>query len=226
MTDLNVMMREHALAGLNAQLDAAVTNGDTEAARKVTKQIADMALATAPQAPPYGQAEIRAAIEAAAPWFGVDPKKSAKALELGKDMNPKKFPTAEAFATALLKAVDEEFKPAGKPAAAAGEDEGEEGENTEAGEGENTEAGEGERRPARRASDGPRDTESVGNRSTGRRTGPWTKLSEAPADVQKEVKRAVDKFVPASASKEQREGYIARALESHYSVFQRNKGKK
>ena len=34
MPDLNVMLLEHAKSGLQAELDAAVTNGDTEGARK------------------------------------------------------------------------------------------------------------------------------------------------------------------------------------------------
>ena len=202
-----MMMREQARAGLQTQLDAAVTNGDTAAATKIAEDIAKLAVQSAPKAPPYGDVEIRAELEKA-PWFGIDPKKSAKAVEFGKTMNPKKFATAEAFAVALIKAVDEEFK----PAAAEVEEEAET---------------EGEKKPVKkRATDAPGEGDALGNRTaTNRRTGPWTKLTDAPADVQKEIKRTADKFVSSTAPKEQREKFIAHALESHYATHLR-KGKK
>lgn len=77
-----------------------------------------------------------------------------------------------------------------------------------------------------RRTDGPGEGDN--NHTTIRRAtnGPWTKLADAPADVQKEIKRSADKFVPAKAPKEQRESFIAKALESQYLIHQRNKGKK
>ena len=72
MTDLNTMMREQATLGLQTQLDAAVTAGDAEAARKIAGDIAKLAVSTAPKAPPYGDAEIRAELNKL-DWFGVDP---------------------------------------------------------------------------------------------------------------------------------------------------------
>lgn len=221
MTDLNMMMREQARNGLQAQLDAAVTNGDTEAARKVTADLEKLAVSTAPKAPPFGDVEIRAQLEKA-PWFGIDPKKSAKAIEFGKTMDPKKFATAEAFATALIKSVDEEFKPAGSAAPEEGE-----GEEEGAGEGADEGAGEGEGAPPKKKrTDGPGEADT-GVRAAGRRTtGPWAKMSDAPADVQKEIKRQTDKFVSAHATKEQRENFVNKALESHYAAHQRTKGKK
>jgi hypothetical protein len=120
--DLNMMMREQARNGLQAQLDAAVTNGDTEAARKVAKDIAALEVSTAPKSAPYGSEDIKAELNKQ-DWFGVDPKKSAKAMEFGKTMDLAKFPTAAAFAAAVVKAVDEEFKPAKADDAGEGDDE-------------------------------------------------------------------------------------------------------
>lgn len=217
--DLNMMMREQARNGLQTQLDTAVTNGDTEAARKITDQIAQLAVANAPKAAPYGSDDIKAELNKQ-DWFGVDPKKSAKAMEFGKTMDLAKFPTAAAFAAAVVKAVDEEFKPA---KAAEPEEEFEEVQP-----GDETDPPTGaDGKPKPRKSDGP--GEGDGTQRTIRRatSGPWTKLADAPADIQKEIKRAADKFVPARAPKEQREGYIAKALESQYLIHQRNKtGKK
>ncbi len=224
------MMREQALSGLRTQLDAAVTNGDTEAARKVTDQIANLTLQTAPKAPPYGDAEIRTALDKA-PWFGTDPKKSGKAVEFGKTMDPKKFATAEAFAEAIIKAVDEEFKPAGSaaPKGEEGEEEGEENETDE--EREEREAEEAEAAKAARKTrrtDGPGEGDALNGRGAANRrsSGPWAKLTDAPADIQKEIKRQAEKFVPSTAKKEQRDKFITNALASHYAQFQRSKGKK
>lgn len=218
--DLNVMMREQALGGLQRELDAAVTNGDTAEARKVSEKIAQLTAASAPKAPPFTGQDVYAVLETKAPWYGVDPKKSAKAEELGKSMKLSKFSSAEAFADALIKAVDEEFKPAA-PAAGEGDDDGTGGDDDGD---EKPETGKG--KPAVRRTDGPGEGDN--NHTTIRRAtnGPWTKLADAPADVQKEIKRSADKFVPAKAPKEQRESFIAKALESQYLIHQRNKGKK
>lgn len=226
MTDLNTMMREQALAGLQTQLDTAVTNGDTEAARKVTDQIATLRVQTAPKAPPYGDAEIRGQLEKA-PWFGIDPKKSAKAVEFGKTMDPKKFATAELFAAALVKAVDEEFPAAGgtarkEPPENETDEEREERETAEAEEAEAEAAAAAKK--AKRKTDGPGD-DNLRGAANRRGSGPWAKLSDAPADVQKEVKRQAEKFVSGSATKEQRDKFIANALGSHYAQHQRNKRK-
>lgn len=223
MTDLNMMMRDHARLGLQTQLDAAVTNGDTAAATKIADDIAKLAVQSAPKAPPYGDAEIKAELEKA-PWYGIDPKKSAKLLEFGKTMDVKKFATAALFAAALIKAVDDEFKPA--TAAKQGEDppENETDEEREAREAEEAEAA-GTTPPKKRKTDGPTDSDT-GSTRTVRKTGPWVKLTDAPAETQKEIKRSADKFVSSSAPKEQREKFISKALESHYLAAQRAKGKK
>lgn len=227
MNDLNTMMRDQARAGLQAQLDTAVTGGDVEAARKITDQIAKLDVQTAPKAPPYGDAEIRTHLDKL-PWFGTDPKKSQKAVELGKNLDPKKFPTAEAFAAAIAKAVDDEFKPATAPKKDEEED-GDDEEGEEDGDGEEDEEGK-DKKPEKkpRRTDGPGAGDATGGRAR-RASGPWTKLSDAPRDVQAEIKRSADKFVTPNAPKERREEFVKRALESHYAQHQRavgNKGKK
>lgn len=218
-----MMMREQARNGLQAQLDAAVTSGDTEAASKIAADMEKLAVSTAPKAPPFGDAEIRAAIEAKADWFGVDPRKSGAVVRLGKDMNPRKFATAEAFADALIKAVDEEFKTAA-PAPKGEDGDAGDGENEDDGEDDDTDSKKPEKKPRR--SDAPNDNDTGSRRSNnGRSSGPWTKLSDAPNEVQKEIKRQADKFLRTTATKEQRDQFTARALESHYAAQQR-KGKK
>ena len=215
--DLNMMMRQQAIGGLQTALDAAVTNGDTEAARKIADDLAKLAVSSAPKAPPFGDVEIKAELNKQ-DWFGVDPKRSAKAMEFGKTMDPKKFATAEAFAGAIVKAVDEEFKP---PAAAGAGEDADPEEDPE--EDKDPKAGE----PKPRKTDGPGEGEGTQRTIRRANSGPWTKLADAPADVQKEIKRQADKFVSASASKEQREKFIGKALESHYASHQRAKaGKK
>ncbi|MEL7086826.1 MAG: hypothetical protein AAGL98_00040 [Planctomycetota bacterium] len=222
------MMREHALAGLQTQLDAAVTNGDTAAARKVSDEIAKLSVQTAPKAPPFGDAEIRAELDKQ-PWFGTDPKKSAKAVEYGKMMDPRKFATAADFTKAIVAAVDADFPPPKKPGAEGDTGEGE-GEGTGTGEGEGEGTGEGESgkttQQRERASDGPSEALVRGGARAAPKSGPWTKLADAPRDVQAEIKRTADKFLPPNATKEQREAYTVRALESHYNAHQRAKGKK
>jgi len=230
MTDLATLMRDQAVRGLQTQLDAAVTEGNTESARKIAADLAKLEVSTAPKAPPYGDAEIRGYLDKQA-WFGTDPKRSAKALEFGKTMDPKKFATAEAFAAAIVKAVDDEFKSSISPKK--GEEDGDEEDETEGeedeteGEGDETESeGKGKKKPvARRRTDAPGDADTA-NRARRVSSGPWTKLTDAPREVQAEIKRSADKFVPASAPKERRETYIAKALESHYAIHQRKTGKK
>lgn len=216
--DLNVMMAEQARNGLQTQLDAAVTNGDTEAARKITDELSKLAVQTAPKTPPYGDAEIRAELNKLE-WFGTDPKKTGRVLALGKDMDPKKFATAALFAGALVKAVDDEFK----PAAGEGEEEPGGGEE-EPGEGD---TGKEKPAPRTRRSDAPGEGDTGNARPVRRASGPWEKMTDAPADVQAAIKKSADKFVPSNAPKEQREKYISSALASHFNAHQqRNKGKK
>lgn len=214
MTDLNQMMRLQAQNGLQAALDKAVTDGDTEAARKVSADLAALAVSTAPKAPPFGDVEIRAVLDKQ-DWFGTDPKKSAKAMEFGKTMDPKKFATAELFAAAVVKAVDEEFK---APVKTEEDEDGEEPPKDE--DGENPPAGKKARR-----TDAPGEGDALNRSGRSTRSGPWTKLSDAPGDVQKEIRRQADKFVPANAGKERRETFVTKALESHFTIHQRKAGK-
>jgi hypothetical protein len=224
MSDLNVVMREQALFGLQAQLDKAVTDGDTAAARKLADDLAKLAVSTAPKAPPFTGKDVYAVLDSKAPWYGIDPKKSAKAEELGKSMMMAKFPSAEAFADALIKAVDEEFKPASGRTVAEGDDDGEGGAADEDEGDDDVKPAAGEKKP--RKTDGPREGDDTQRTVVRRTTGPWTKLADAPADIQKEVKRQTDKLVSASAPKEQREKFIRGALDAHYAAHVRAKGKK
>lgn len=219
MSDLNEMMRIQARSGLQAQLNTAVTNGDAEAATKIADDIAKLAVQTAPKAPAFGDVEIRAELNKL-DWFGVDPRKSAKVAELGRTMDPKKFATAEAFAAALVKAVDDDGKPAGSGKEDADEDA--EGDEHEGAGGDDADDKPAVKKP--RKTDGPGEMGAGATRRAA--SGPWTKISDAPTDIQKEVKRQADKFVSASAPKEQREKFITRALESHYAAHQRKTGKK
>lgn len=217
MVDFSVMMRDQARNGLQAQLETATTNGDFEAVKKITGDLEKLAVATAPKAPPYGNDEIKAALDKQ-DWFGTDPKKSAKAVELGKSLDPKKFATAELFAAAVVKAVDEEFKPA---AAAGGENEELEDEELEDEESGETGKGKDAAKPAKtRRTDAPGEGDSVGR---ARRTsaGPWTKMSDAPTDIQKEINRTADKFAPKT--EDGRKKFIVKALEAQYTAFQRNR---
>jgi hypothetical protein len=211
-----MMMREQARNGLQVQLDAAVTNGDAEAARKIAKDLEVLAVSTAPKAPAFTDVDIRAELDKQ-PWFGTDPKRSAKAVEFGKTLDPKKFASAALFAEALVKAVDEEFKPAGAANAGTGNEEEDDG----ADEGDDDK---GDTKPRKRATDGPGEGDATQRNNTRTAKGPWAKLSDAPGDVQKEINRTADKFAPKT--KEGREGYVKRALEAHYASHQRTKGKK
>lgn len=212
--DVNAMLRETAQTAIRGRLDEAVKNGDTEAATKAAQELATLAVQTAPKAPAYGDAEVRAELEKQ-PWFGIDPKKSAKALEFGKTMDPKKFSSAETFAKALADAVEAEFKPAGTTPPK------EDDEPTDDDDTTGKEAG-GEKKP--RKTDGPKDGDLGGGGNRGAK-GPWAKMSDAPSAVQADVKRQADKLLPGNATKEQRAAFEARALGAHYQAAQAKKGK-
>lgn len=215
MDDLNTVLRQQAQAGLQVQLDRAVEAGDTEVARRVSDQIAQLAVQTAPKTHAFSEQDIRASLESKATWFGVDPKKSSKAVEFGKTMDPKRFGTAEAFADALIKAVDEEFKPAAAVTETPAGDENEDDDENEDG---------NKPPPKPRRSDGPNENEG-GVRATGRKSsGPWLKLSDAPKEIQAEIKRQADKFAPKT--KEGRETFQTKALEVHYRLHQQKQEKK
>lgn len=221
MVDLNVMLRDQARNGLQAQLEKAVTDGDTAAATRIATDMAALAVSTAPKTTAYGADDIKAQLDKL-PWFGVDPKKSARTMEMGKHMDFAKFPTATAFAEALVKAVELEFKPAaGEP-----EEPGDEEPADEGGQGGDVL---GERRgagPKPRKTDAPGEGDNNQRGTQRRSSGPWLKMADAPADVQADITRQMSKMLSSTATKEQREGFQKRALESHYGAHQRNKGKK
>src|SRR5690242_13009964 len=115
MTDMATLMRNQLNATLTNQLNAAVQAGDIASAHAATKAIAELAVSTVPQqptGPKFNNDDIKKAMQTKATWFGTDPRRSAKAVEFAKNMEPTAFASADAFADALLKAVDDEFKPA------------------------------------------------------------------------------------------------------------------
>jgi hypothetical protein len=211
MTDMATLMRNQLNASLTNQLNAAVQAGDIAAAHAATKSIAELAAASVPQqvaaaaGPKFSNDDIRKTMQTKAPWFGTDPRRSAKAVEFAKNMEPSAFETVEKFSDALIKAVDDEFK----PAAAEPEPEDEEDEP--------------EAEPvARKKTDAP--TGDTGrSASRGGSSGPWGKLSDAPKDVSDNIKRQADKF---TRTKEARDKFIVTALGSAYADHQRKAGAK
>lgn len=211
------MLRDQARNGLKAQLKQAVTDGNTDAADKIADQIAALDVQTTPKPiVSYGDPEVRAEL-GKLPWFGVDPRKTAKALQYGRDLDPKRFATAEIFAKAVSDAVDEDFKPAVEPS-----DEDDIDDDT--GDDKDKDADKDKAKKARRRTDGPGDSNADGA-SGNRRSGPWTKMSDAPAAIQTEIKRAANKLLSSKATKEQREAFEKNALAGHYTIHQRSKRK-
>jgi hypothetical protein len=114
MADPNfeVLLRQQVQQNLTNMLDSATQAGDIAAVRKAAQQIAELAASTAKPAnkPAFNNDDIRKAIKSKAEWFGTDPRRSAKVVEFGKNMEPESFKSADDFADAVIKAVDEEFK--------------------------------------------------------------------------------------------------------------------
>lgn len=210
MVDLNTMLREHARSGIKAQLDAAVVAGDSAAAQKAADELAKFEVALQPPAAkgePYTVEDRRVAMEKVASWFGVDPVKTARAMELSKHLDVKKFATAEAFATAVRDAVDKELEP--KTAKTEGADD-------EEGDGDDREgATPPAAAPPKRKTGGPDDLGPGPARSSSK---PWTKLTDAPTEVRQSIQRQVDKMVPRNAKPETRALFITRALESAQKI--------
>jgi hypothetical protein len=206
--DVETMMRNQMHNTLTRQLDSATQAGDIQAARKVAQQLQELALTTVKKngVVPFNNEDIRDCLATKAPWFGTDPRRSAKAVEFGKNMEPQRFKSAEEFADAVIKAVADEFEPA------------------EEAEEEDTEDEDVEKKPAvRKKTDAP---SSAGARAVPRRSaGPWSKLSDAPKEIADTIKASADKFT-RNATKEQREKYISTALGTAYAADQRAKGKK
>lgn len=207
MTDMATLMRNQLNQSLTNQLNAAVQAGDIAAAHAATKSIAELAAASVPQqaaatGPKFSNEDIRKNMAAKAPWFGTDPKKSAKAVEFAKNMEPTAFETVEKFSDALIKAVEDEFKPAAEP--------------------EPEEETEEEKPVVIKKTDAPTgDTGRSASRSGS--SGPWGKLSEAPKEVADNIKRQAEKF---TRTKEAKDKFIVTALGSAYADHQRKTGAK
>lgn len=223
MTDLATMLKQQMQNTLTAQLDSAVQAGDIAAARKAAQAVSELAVASVPRTSgksvPTTDA-IKAALMAKADWFGVDPRKSAKAVELGKMMDPSRFETAEAFADSLLKEIEKDEKAAGK------DDDNEDGEDDENQDGEDGESEDAEaeaaaekRREARR-NDKRRDGTAGRELNVGGRSAPGNSLRQAfetgdikhlPRSVADEIKKTADKFA-RNATKEQKAAFIKNAV--------------
>jgi hypothetical protein len=211
--DIEAMVRNKLHSDLSRSLDSAVQVGDIQAARKATQQLQELALSTVKSTGkvPFSNEDIRSSLKTKAPWFGVDPRRSARAVEFGKNMEPQNFKDADAFADALIEAVADEFDPK--------EDEG----DNEEDDGPEEKETEEKKRVARKKTDAP---SGAGARAIPRRSsGPWSKLSDAPKEVADMIKASADKFT-RNATKEQRQKYIETALGTAYSADQRAKGRK
>ncbi len=211
MTDMQTLLRQQLNASLTGQLNAAVQAGDLAAAHNATKAIAELAVSTAPQpaaGPKFTNDDIRKTMQTKATWFGTDPRRSAKAVEFAKNMEPTAFATVEAFTDALIKAVDDEFKPAA-----------EKGPDDEPGEDEEPDK---EKPVARKKTDAPSgDTGRSASRAG--TSGPWGKLSDAPKETADMIRGQADKF---TRNKEAREKFITTALGSAYTAHQNKAAKK
>lgn len=214
MTDMATLMRNQLNASLTNQLNAAVQAGDIAAAHAATKSIAELAVSSVPQqaaatGPKFSNDDIRKTMQAKAAWFGIDPRRSAKAVEFAKNMEPSAFETVEKFSDALIKAVDDEFKPTTEKADKEAEEDIEE---------------EIEEKPsvARKKTDAP--TGDTGRSGTaGKSSGPWGKLSDAPKETADLIKRQAEKF---ARTEEARKKFIMTALGVAYADHQRKAGAK
>jgi hypothetical protein len=214
MSDLEQLYKTQMQLSLSQQLDSAVQAGDINAARRATQQISELAIQNSKTASPaFTNADIRASLRIKAPWFGVDPRRSVKAVEFGKNMDPTSFKSADEFAEKLVEAVEEEFEDEEKPRRQQIEDDDDSPEDEEP-----------EKRAARKKTDAP---SSGGARAIPRRSssGPWMKLSDAPKEIAQQIKTSADKFT-RNATKEQRDRYIATALGTAYAADQRTRGKR
>lgn len=208
--NLETMLKNQMQANLVHQLDAATQAGDIAAARRAAQQLSEFAVQHKPaDTPHFTNADIRKALKAKAPWFGVDPRRSARAVEFGKNMEPESFKSADDFAAELIKAVDEENR----------EEEADEEEDVDE---EAEELKEELKKVARRKTDAP---SGDARRPVSRKSsGPWTKLSDAPKDTAQQIKNSADKFT-RNVTKEQRDKYIMTALATAYAADQRLRGK-
>jgi hypothetical protein len=206
--DVETLIRQQQRNSLVHALDSAVQVGDINAARNATRQLSELAITEAKKTTPaFTNTDIRDVLKTKAPWFGVDPRRSAKAVEFGKNMEPTAFKSAEEFADELIKAVEDEFDPKDEEEEEANDDPEDE-----------------PKKAARKKTDAPSDNaaRAIPRRSS---SGPWLKLSDAPKETADIIRASADKFT-RNATKEQRQKYIETALSTAYAADQRTKGKK
>lgn len=208
--DLEAIVRQQQQNMLVNQLDSATQAGDILAARKAAQQLQEFALQHRnPDVAQFTNADIRASLKVKAPWFGVDPRRSARAVEFGKNMEPSAFKSADAFAEELIRSIEEEFEEEDKPRRIEDDD--------------SPEDEEPDKRNARRKTDAP--SSAMARAVPRRSSGPWMKLSDAPKEIAQTIKASADKFT-RNATKEQRDRYIATALGTAYAADQRSRGRK
>jgi hypothetical protein len=203
--DLEQMLKNQLQNNIVYRLDSATQAGDIQAARKAALELSEFQAKNRPaDVPSFTNADIRTAIKAKAPWFGVDPRRSAKVVEFGKNMEPASFKSAEEFADKVIEAIEEEYEEGDEE-----EDDGPEEKEV--------------KKPERKKTDAP---SSSGARAIPRRSaGPWSKLSDAPKEIADTIKASADKFT-RNATKEQRDKYISTALGTAYNADLRAKGRK
>jgi len=228
MTDLNTMLRQQMVANLTATLDQATQAGDIQASRKAAQQLAEFSVAAAAAAPkppkkPPTVDEIKIAIAKKADWFGIDPRRSAQIVELGKMMDPDRFENADAFADALLKEYEKDLRHGGPRDPEDEDDSGNEeesddetGEDDDNDEGRTMRTQRREARPARR--NGSVQPElNAGSRSTGnnmRRAFETGDIKNLPRTAADSIRKAADRMAN-KATKEQRAAFIQNAVKAH-----------
>src|SRR5215471_2145925 len=231
MTDLNTILRQQMQNNLTAALDQATQAGDIQAARKAAQQLAEFSVASAAAAPkppkkPMTVEEIKKALTDKVEWFGIDPRRSAQIVELGKMMDPERFETPEAFAAALIKEYEKDAKRHSGPKDPEDDenDSDSDNENEESDEDNENDEDEGEtmqtqrreaQRPARR--NGSAQTElNAGSRSTGnnlRRAFETGDIKHLPRAAASDIRNSADKMA-RNATKEQRALFIQNAVKA------------
>jgi hypothetical protein len=193
METFNEFLLKRTIQTMDRELETAVTLGDANRVREISDDIAKLKGMSAPatQTPKqWNYEDAKKAVVKIAPWFGKDPDKTKAAFEASTFIDPTQYNgDYDAYAKALVEAVDK-----GKPGDdddGGGEDEDENGED-ENGEEEVEDEPEAEPppKPAKRKDEPARPAAAAGaaasaRRSPGRPPVP-TKFSQIPDRTQRE----------------------------------------
>lgn len=201
------LLKKQMETSIGQQLDQAVASGDAALARKLTADYAALQVATAPKpvaastVPTIDQ--IRTEFTKLAPWFGIDPRKSQKVIELSRAMDPARFDTPKAAADALLKAYTDEE--AAATAAAAGQG-GADGDDDDAGDDDSAGAGDDDNGGGDDDNGGTQTRNNQNQRRRNRTQQP--ELNQGGRQENSNVRRAMDtgeiKFLPRAMADEVR----------------------